>query len=155
MTGKKNNDQLQNKEIETTTDQDDFVMVKKGGKIISGGFDVNSILLKHNQSLMYTLNRQLGGGLSTDVSDLFKDLAVPAGIFYQPSTKIGSIGGSKQEKNVIGEEEVDDDLYEKLVKLASIQQESSREKKQRKETKSARSKDPNRQKFTKKNKVNK
>lgn len=103
------------KEKEIITDDDDFVLVERNGQILSGGFHVNSILLKHKQSPMHTLNK---GGSSSNVSDLFKDLAVPAGIFYQAN----KTGGHKEETNkVIEEEEIHDDLYDKLIKLASVE----------------------------------
>jgi len=157
MTGKKNNDELQNKETEVT-DDDDFVMTERNGEIIAGGFRVNSLLLKHNQSPMHTLNQQMqGGGPTENVSDVFKDLAIPAGIFYQPTTTTKS-GGYRLGENVVEEEDVDDDLYDKLVKLASVssqQNSSAREKKGQKITKSARSKNMNKQKFTKKIRSNK
>jgi hypothetical protein len=112
------------------TDDDDFVMIERGGEILSGGFKVDSILLKHKRSPMYTLNKDSMSGGGNNVSDLFKDLAVPAGIFYQPN-KTG--GGYKESgEKIIEENEVDDDLYEKLVKLASVedtQQKGGRQKK--------------------------
>jgi len=114
------------------TDDDDFVMIERGGEILSGGFKVDSILLKHKRSPMHTLNKGSMSGGGTNVSDLFKDLAVPAGIFYQPN-KTG--GGYKEESGkTIEENEIDDDLYEKLVKLASVedtQQKGGRQKKTR------------------------
>jgi hypothetical protein len=75
------------KEKEIITDDDDFVMIERNGQILSGGFHVNSILLKHKQSPMHTINKNFNGG-GTNVSDLFKDLAVPSGIFFQPNKNI-------------------------------------------------------------------
>jgi hypothetical protein len=117
-------------EKEIVTDDDDFVMIERNGEILSGGFHVNSILLKHKQSPMQTINKNFNGG-GINVSDLFKDLAVPAGIFFQPN----KTGGYREDKNkVIDENEVDDDLYEKLVKLASVE-DKIKDKKQRKSRK--------------------
>ena len=118
------------KEKEIITDDDDFVMIERNGEILSGGFHVNSILLKHKQSPMHTINKNLTGG-GNNVSDLFKDLAVPSGIFFQPN----KTGGYREDKNkVVEEQEVDDDLYEKLVKLASVEN-KTKERKQRKSKK--------------------
>lgn len=117
-------------EKEIVTDDDDFVMIERNGEILSGGFKVDSILLKNKRSPMHTLNKGSMNGGGTNVSDLFKDLAVPAGIFYQPN-KTG--GGNKDDgEKTTQEDEVDDDLYEKLVKLASVedtQQKGGRQKK--------------------------
>lgn len=101
------------------TDDDDFVMIERGGQILSGGFHVNSILLKHKKSPMHTLNKNLYGG-GGEVSDIFKDLAIPAGIFYQPTQS----GGRKE--NVISEEDIDEDIYTKLTKLASVEENRSK-----------------------------
>jgi hypothetical protein len=116
-------------EKELLTDDDDFVIMRRGGEILSGGFKVDSILLKHKRSPMHTLNKSGGGN---NVSDLFKDLAIPAGIFYQPS-KTG--GGYKEEsEKTIEEEELDDDLYDRLVKLATSEdtQKGGRKRKSKK-----------------------
>jgi hypothetical protein len=133
-------------EKEIVTDDDDFVMIERNGEILSGGFRVDSILLKHKQSPMHTLNQKFYGGAS-NVSDLFKDLAVPSGIFFQPN----KTGGYKENRNkVIEEEEVEDDLYDKLVKLASVQ-EKIKEKKQRKTKRGDMKPEVNKKKITKKN----
>jgi len=55
----------------------DMVFYKEGEQIMSGGFSVDSILLKNNDS-----KSNFGGG---GMSNIFKDLAVPAGLLYQPS----------------------------------------------------------------------
>jgi hypothetical protein len=105
------------------TNDDDFVMIERGGEILSGGFHVNSILLKNKHSPMHTLNQKIYGGEraeSNNVSDIFKDLAIPAGIFYQPN----KFGGYREDKNKVIEEneEINEDIYEKLVKLATIEE---------------------------------
>lgn len=138
-------------EKEIITDDDDFVMIERNGEILSGGFKVNSILLKNNRSPMHTLNKSMSGGDENNVSDLFKDLAVPAGIFFQPS-KIGGGSGEHKGEN-IEEEEIDEDLYDKLAKLASAEdtQKAGKKKKSRRIKKDT----ENKKKFTKKNTKNK
>ena len=126
------------------TDDDDFVMIERNGQILSGGFHVNSLLLKHKQSPMRTLNQRFSGGSGTDegnVSDLFKDLAVPAGIFYEPSKS----GGTAHNNDETDAEEINEDIYDKLVKLASIEEKSKENKK-----KFSRKNVPNKKKYTKK-----
>lgn len=133
-------------EKELVTDDDDFVMIERGGEILSGGFKVDSILLKYQRSPMHTLNKGSMNGGGNNVSDLFKDLAVPAGIFYQPSKS----GGGHKEKGekTIEEDEVDDDVYDKLVKLASMEdtEKGGKQKKSRGTKKDI----VNKKKFTKK-----
>jgi len=127
------------------TDDDDFVMIERNGQILSGGFHVNSLLLKHKQSPMRTLNQRFSGGSGTDegnVSDLFKDLAVPAGIFYEPSKSGGSANKHHDDDDA---KEIDEDIYDKLVKLASIEEKSKENKK-----KFSRKNVQNKKKYTKK-----
>lgn len=146
-----NGEKDENNEKEITND-DDFVMIERNGEIISGGFNINSLLLKYKQSPMYTLNQKMtGGGPGNNVSDIFKDLAIPAGIFYNP---IKTGGSSENKNNVIQEDEVDDDLYEKLVKMASVEnKKQSPEKKQRKTRKTDISTKHSSSKLTKKHKL--
>ena len=75
----------------------DLVFYQEGGNIMSGGFLINNIFLGGNQPVLKTINSsktQSGGS----VSSIFKDLAVPAGLFYlqQNPTKnfLPSIFGS-------------------------------------------------------------
>jgi hypothetical protein len=57
--------------------------ITKEGKIMSGGFSIESLLWNKGESPMYTANSpaNLTGGNS--VSGIFKNLAVPAGLLYQ------------------------------------------------------------------------
>lgn len=72
----------------------------KEGNMIGGGYHVNNLLYKHKMPLFVSLDdaatgegRQSGGSSSSSdehfipekFSDLFKDLAVPAGLFMMPS----------------------------------------------------------------------
>jgi len=71
----------------------------KEGNMIGGGYEVNNLLYRHKMPLFVSLDdaaeagRQTGGSSSSSnehfipekFSDLFKDLAVPAGLFMMPS----------------------------------------------------------------------
>ena len=78
----------------------------KEGNMIGGGYEVNNLLYRHKMPLFVSLDdaaagegRQSGGGrggsgggsgsdehfIPEKFSDLFKDLAVPAGLFMMPS----------------------------------------------------------------------
>ena len=59
----------------------DFIVYEENGKIKSGGYDVDSFLLREGISPIQTLNseNQKGG---EKVSSPFENLSVPAGIFY-------------------------------------------------------------------------
>ena len=89
-------------------------------QIYSGGFSVNSIMMKSGISPFTTLNNinsQTGG----NVSDLFKDLVVPSWLVSQ---EYKATGGNKHVKNFDedseDEEVISDELYDKLVDLVTV-----------------------------------
>jgi hypothetical protein len=88
----------------------DMIYNINDGKIMAGGYSVNSILLNDQQPALY----QQGGKDSKKVSDRFKNLAVPAGLLY--------INGNGNDNSQINDNESDaiinDALYEKLLHLA-------------------------------------
>ena len=86
--------------------------------IHSGGFSVNSIMLKGGMSPIMTINTQQVGGNFDKVSDLFNDLVIPN---WALSYNTRIVGGkykevehndSDSEDDVIG-----DDLHEKLLDM--------------------------------------
>ena len=100
-------------------EEDDLVLCKMpDGSIRSCGFSINSLLLREGKSPMMTVNREssINGTSSTNkVSDLFKHFAVPAGVFYTKPKN------SCNKSNYINEEEdIEEELYEKLLQLASM-----------------------------------
>jgi hypothetical protein len=89
-------------------------------QIYSGGFSVNSIMMKSGISPFTTLN-SINGQTGGNVSDLFKDLVVPSWLVSQ-ETKL--TGGSKHTKKLDegsdDEEIISDELYDKLVDLVTV-----------------------------------
>jgi hypothetical protein len=123
-----NNNNNSEKDQYIYTDDDDFVLYKKGDKIMSGGFSIDSILLSRGMSPISTINMFRTGGstgeenMNNNVSDIFKNLAVPSGLFYMQDKKIGLQGGKKYDD--IDEkynETIHDDIYEKLIGLSSVE----------------------------------
>ena len=105
--------------------------------IYSGGFNVNSIMMKAGFSPIMTVNSRVGGGGdSNKVSDLFDSLVIPNWALSY-GNKIG--GEYKHESDEEGDD-IDDDLHDKLIGLVK-----EHENKLKKE---------NKYKFTKKNKLN-
>ena len=115
---------------------DDLIFYKENGKILSGGYSIDSILLKNNISPMTTLNtNQMGGG--KNVSSSFENLAVPAGLLYlhNSKTKNDNDFNNEYQEHV----PLNDDLHDKLFKLAEVnkikKKKSIKNKKSIKETK--------------------
>lgn len=95
----------------------ELVFNKSGGKIHSAGFTVDSILLQKGEPALHTRNSgaQRGGG---NVADLFKDLAVPAGLF---SFTRKQFGGEDQSRIQNDDAIISDDVHEKLLKMVEVE----------------------------------
>ena len=98
-------------------------------QIYSGGFSVNSIMMKSGISPFTTLNNinsQTGG----NVSDLFKDLVVPSWLVSQ---EYKATGGNKHVKNFDedseDEEIISDELHDKLIDLVTVSDSEIKNKK--------------------------
>jgi len=103
-------------------EEDDLVLCKMpDGSIRSCGFNVNSLFLREGKSPMMTINTLERNGekqhsSSKKVSDMFKHFAVPAGVFYmQPQST-----PYRSSDSYVNEEDLEDELYEKLIALASV-----------------------------------
>ena len=95
--------------------ENDLVMYKKGGQTYSAGFNINSVMLQYGISPITSLpsGDQTGGN---NVSDLFNNLAIPAGLFYFNGLDKPQTGG---EKHTYENKSIDDSLYSKLMDLNS------------------------------------
>lgn len=81
--------------------------------IYTGGFSVNSAMMKAGISPIMTLNTQSGGANSGKVSDLFDSLVLPNwAVSYG-----NKMSGGKYKDNEESDEEIDDDLHDKLLDL--------------------------------------
>jgi hypothetical protein len=114
--------------------EDDFIFCKKpNGEITSCGFSVNSRLLREGKSPIMGMTSFLHGNTKDDndavgdsgersdkrhrhnnVADLFKNMSVPAGIFY-----IQQKNPSSKQDHLYEDEDISDDLFDKLLNLAS------------------------------------
>jgi hypothetical protein len=96
--------------------------------IHTGGFSVNSIMLKNGISPIMTINKEQTGG-SNLVSDIFNNLVVPNWTLSYDN-KIG--GKHKYIDNDSDEDEViDEDLHDKLLELVKENDSKIQEKKKR------------------------
>ena len=106
---------------------DEMVYNKEDDKIMAGGYSVNSVLL--NQGIPAAYADHVGGkGEKYEhekVSDRFKHLAVPVGLYlgsnYSNTKNMQNVKKKQNSKNMQNSTEssvINDDLYEKLLKLA-------------------------------------
>ena len=98
----------------------------KESGIISGGFSVNSILMKNRTSPIVTLNSndaQMGG---KNVSDIFNDLVVPNWALYHPHmfSKNSILSHVENEENSgsVSDDVLDDNLHETLLEIITQQE---------------------------------
>jgi hypothetical protein len=122
------------------------------GKIMSGGYSVESRMLEEGISPMRTLNLEQDGGREKKgkkeekVSNGFENLAVPAGLYYitQPQSKT-----KYKEQNSYNKEHtpLSDDIFDKLYEMIEYN-----DKKKRKTKKQNLNVDKNKNKSTRKQK---
>ena len=82
--------------------------------IYSGGFSVNSIMMKSGLSPIITINKPLQEGGSNKVSDLFNDLVIPNwALSYSMN------GGEYKDElsDSDSDDDIDDELHDKLLGL--------------------------------------
>ena len=132
----------------------DLIFYKQDGQIISGGYSLNSALLKNGISPMQTMNTleqtKTGGTNKVQkVSDMFTNFAVPAGLYLMnPTNNTNTIDKPKGHYDT-HHTMLSDDIYDKLFKL--VQPDESA-KKYTKTKKHIKLKQNNKQKYTKKKK---
>jgi len=126
-------------------DNSELVFYKEGNKIMSAGFSIDSLLLKKGGSIMSSKNNIIGGG-GGQLSHLFQNLGVPAGISY---IEMRQSGGNKHAYARDSEEPqiLSDDIHAKLLDLVSVDS-TRKAKKTRRHTMSDKKK-----RVTKKNKI--
>lgn len=86
--------------------------------IHSGGFSVNSIMLKAGMSPIMTVNSDQLGGTNEKVSDLFNNLVIPNWtLSYNNRLAGGKYKDIEKKINDSDDDIIDDDLHEKLLEL--------------------------------------
>ena len=121
----------------------DLVYTNKDG-ICSGGFNVQSIMMKGGISPIMTINNNDGqtGGSTGKVSDIFSGLVVPAYAYYHTGGSKSKNTSYKSHNSDNDESEseddvIDDDLHDKLLGLVrehdnKLKQEERKKKRTRK-----------------------
>ena len=102
---------------------DEFVFTNEDG-IQSGGFSVNSIMMKAGMSPIMTLNNQYGGG--DKVSDLFNNLVIPNwALSYGNKMGGGPYEDTSDDESSDGD--IDDELNDKLLDLVRHHESNSKQ----------------------------
>ena len=102
--------------------------------IYSGGFSVNSIMMKNGISPILTLNNQIqkGGNEDSDnVSDIFKDLVVPNWLVFQNQSVHGGAHNHSDYESSDDEEDhvIQEDIHTKLLDLVKADSNKKRHNK--------------------------
>ena len=101
----------------------------ENGTINSGGFSVNSIMMKAGMSPIMTLNNQNGGG--DKVSDLFNNLVIPNWALSYDNR----MTGGKYDDTDDSDSDVEEDLHDKLIDLVRQRENEQAKKGGNKKTK--------------------
>ena len=117
---------------------DELVFNKDSGAgIYSGGFSVNSIMMKAGLSPILTVNKPLQSGGATKVSDLFNDLVIPNwALSYSMTGGEYKDESSDSDSGSDSDSDIDDDLHDKLLDLVKehdIKTAQAKKKKTRKQ----------------------
>jgi len=88
----------------------------KESGVYSGGFSVNSIMMKSGLSPILTINKPLQTGGTNKVSDLFNDLVIPNWALSY-SMRGGEYKDESSDSDKEYESDIDDELHDKLLDL--------------------------------------
>jgi hypothetical protein len=133
----------------------DLIFYKQDGQIISGGYSLNSALLKNGISPMQTMNTleqtKTGGTNKVQkVSEMFTNFAVPAGLYLMNPTNPTNPDKPKGHYDT-HHTMLSDDIYDKLFKLVQPDETAKKYTKTKKHIKQQ-DKQNNKQRYTKKRK---
>jgi len=103
----------------------------KEAGIYSGGFSVNSAMMKAGMSPIITVNKPLQSGGASQVSDLFKDLVIPNWALSY-SMRGGEYKDESSDSDSEYGDDIDDDLHDKLLGLVREHDIKSAETKKKK-----------------------
>ena len=115
----------------------------KGGGIYSGGFSVNSIMMKAGMSPIMTINTGQYGG-TNNVSDLFNDLVIPNwALTYNNNMMGGTYKDKDNDNDYSSDDDIDDDLHDKLLELVKEHDNKLKRENKRKTRKQIKNKNKN------------
>lgn len=110
-----------------------FYKQQQGGNdiIMSGGYSVDSYLLKAGLSPIQTLNSLEGNqeGGSKQVSSIFENLAVPAGLFLNNQKPVHDMNGGS--KKCMDHQMLPDNIFDEFMRMIEIDKTKKRNRKSR------------------------
>ena len=111
-----------------------FYREQQGGNdiIMSGGYSVDSYLLKEGLSPIQTLNSLEGGmegGSSKQVSSIFENLAVPAGLFFNNQKPVQDMFGGA--RKCMDHTMLPDNIFDEFMRMIEIDKTKKRNRKTR------------------------
>lgn len=112
--------------------QNDLIFYKNTeGSIMSGGYNVESHMLQNGISPMKTLNVNQNGGKEDKVSSSFKNMAVPAGLYYITQQNPNSKNNKNKEQLNYSKEykELPDNIFDSLYEMIKYDDKKKRKTK--------------------------
>lgn len=113
-----------------------FYREQQGGNdiIMSGGYSVDSYLLKEGLSPIQTLNSlegksQMEGGSSKQVSSIFENLAVPAGLFFNNQKPVQDMFGGA--RKCMDHTMLPDNIFDEFMRMIEIDKTKKQNRKTR------------------------
>jgi len=92
--------------------------VNKELGVYSGGFSVDSVMMKAGLSPIMTINNSIQTGGTDKVSDLFENLVIPNwALSYNNKIIGGQYKEEEDEDDDDDDDDIDDDLHDKLIGL--------------------------------------
>lgn len=85
--------------------------------VYSGGFSVDSVMLKAGLSPIMTINNSIQTGGTDKVSDLFQDLVIPNWALSYNNKIVGGQYKENIDSDSESDSDIDDDLHDKLIGL--------------------------------------
>jgi len=113
-----------------------FYREQQGGNdiIMSGGYSVDSYLLKEGLSPIQTLNSlegstQMEGGGMQKVSSIFENLAVPAGLFFNNQKPVQDMYGGA--RKCMDHTMLPDNIFDEFMRMIEIDKTKKQNRKTR------------------------
>ena len=110
-----------------------FYREQQGGNdiIMSGGYSVDSYLLKEGLSPIQTINSLEGGGQigGQKVSSIFENLAVPAGLFFNNQKSAQDMNGGA--RKCMDHTMLPDNIFDEFMRMIEIDKTKKQNRKTR------------------------